>query len=289
MKSLIFSLLPVLYLAQIQYAAKEFGICPLIQCNGQPVLPVGLRDEIGVETAKVFCPKCKNVYQPPSSRSSSRGGGGHHSSFISGGNGGGGGGAVDGAAFGTTFPHLFLMTFNNLVPDPHPPDSAYVPRVFGFRVHRSAHRGSGGGGTVGAYSGNGRRVGGASSYAQRSMANMTSTKVTGAGSRVGTGMPMQEISNGVKDDENEGEDEKGVEDAGIGAAEEVVTTSLKPLKKEDSGDDNGQAAAAEEGGDCAIDETATKDDDNRKREKGENSDISSNASKRQRCSVEAGS
>ena len=131
------------------------------------------------------------------------------------------------------------MTFNNLVPDPHPPDSAYVPRVFGFRVHRSAHRGSGGGGTVGAYSGNGRRVGGASSYAQRSMANMTSTKVTGAGSRVGTGMPMQEISNGVKDDENEGEDEKGVEDAGIGAAEEVVTTSLKPLKKEDSGDDNG--------------------------------------------------
>ena len=56
---------------------------------------------------------------------------------------------MDGAAFGTTFPHLFLMTFNNLVPDPHPPDSAYVPRVFGFRVHRSAHRGSGGGGLSG--------------------------------------------------------------------------------------------------------------------------------------------
>ena len=180
------------------------------------------------------------------------------------------------------------MTFNNLVPDPHPPDSAYVPRVFGFRVHRSAHRGSGGGGAVGAYSGNGRRLGGASSYAQRSMANMTSTKVTGAGSRGGTGLPMQEISNGVKVDKNEGgEDEKGVEYAGIGAAEEAVTTSLKPIDKEGSENDDEQAAALEEGGDCAIDETATTNDDNRKREIGENSDRSSNASKRQRCSVEA--
>lgn len=44
---------------------------------------------------------------------------------------------MDGAAFGTTFPHLFLMTFSNLVPDPLQQDSAYIPRVFGFRVHMS--------------------------------------------------------------------------------------------------------------------------------------------------------
>eukprot|EP00584_Thalassiosira_punctigera_P006418 CAMPEP_0172534118 /NCGR_PEP_ID=MMETSP1067-20121228/6600_1 /TAXON_ID=265564 ORGANISM="Thalassiosira punctigera, Strain Tpunct2005C2" /NCGR_SAMPLE_ID=MMETSP1067 /ASSEMBLY_ACC=CAM_ASM_000444 /LENGTH=225 /DNA_ID=CAMNT_0013318869 /DNA_START=284 /DNA_END=958 /DNA_ORIENTATION=+ len=124
-----------------KYAAKEFGTCPLVQCNGQPVLPVGLRDEIGVDTAKIFCPKCKSVYQPPPVRSR----GGHHPSN------GGGGGAVDGAAFGTTFPHLFLMTFNNLVPDPLPQNSAYIPRVFGFRVHQSAHR-QGGGGTYPALS-----------------------------------------------------------------------------------------------------------------------------------------
>lgn len=43
--------------------------------------------------------------------------------------------AVDGAAFGTTFAHLFLMTFNNLVPDGLSQESTYVPRVFGFRVH----------------------------------------------------------------------------------------------------------------------------------------------------------
>lgn len=32
------------------------------------------------------------------------------------------------------------MTFSNLVPDPLPVNSAYVPRVFGFRVHPSARQ-----------------------------------------------------------------------------------------------------------------------------------------------------
>ena len=77
---------------------------------------------------KIFCPKCQCVYHPPPVRSRSS----HHSSA--------GAAGVDGAAFGTTFPHLFLMTFSNLVPDRLPPTSAYVPRVFGFRVHLSARQ-----------------------------------------------------------------------------------------------------------------------------------------------------
>lgn len=48
---------------------------------------------------------------------------------------------VDGAYFGTTFPHLFFMTYKGLVPDP--PEKTFVPRVFGFRVH--ARNLSGGG------------------------------------------------------------------------------------------------------------------------------------------------
>jgi casein kinase II subunit beta len=112
----------------LQYAAKEFGTCPLAQCQGQPVLPVGLKDEMGADTVKIFCPKCQCVYHPPPIRSRSSS---HHGAGSSG---------VDGAAFGTTFPHLFLMTFSNLVPDPLPPNSAYVPRVFGFRVHMSARQ-----------------------------------------------------------------------------------------------------------------------------------------------------
>ena len=83
---------------------------------------------MGADTVKIFCPKCQCVYHPPPVRSRSS----HH--------GGTGAAGVDGAAFGTTFPHLFLMTFSNLVPDRLPPDSAYVPRVFGFRVHMSARQ-----------------------------------------------------------------------------------------------------------------------------------------------------
>ena len=102
-----------------QYASKEFGTCPLIQCSGQPVLPVGLKDEMGAETCKIFCPKCSMVYHPPPVRSRA-----------------GNASGVDGAAFGTTFPHLFLMTFANLVPDPLSANSTYIPRVFGFRLHK---------------------------------------------------------------------------------------------------------------------------------------------------------
>jgi hypothetical protein len=43
---------------------------------------------------------------------------------------------MDGAYFGTTFPHLFLMTFSNIVPPPL--TASYVPRVFGFRIKRDA-------------------------------------------------------------------------------------------------------------------------------------------------------
>ena len=88
---------------------------------------------MGADTVKIFCPKCQCVYHPPPVRSRSS----HH--------GGAGVAGVDGAAFSTTFPHLFLMTFSNLVPDPLPKDSAYIPRIFGFRVHMSARQRASGG------------------------------------------------------------------------------------------------------------------------------------------------
>jgi len=40
-----------------KYASKEFGTCPLVQCAGQPVLPVGLKDEMGADTVKIFLSK----------------------------------------------------------------------------------------------------------------------------------------------------------------------------------------------------------------------------------------
>ena len=40
---------------------------------------------------------------------------------------------MDAAFIGTTFPHLFFMTFENKVPPPA--RDVYVPRVFGFKLH----------------------------------------------------------------------------------------------------------------------------------------------------------
>ncbi|KAB5564163.1 hypothetical protein DKX38_004217 [Salix brachista] len=41
---------------------------------------------------------------------------------------------IDGAYFGTTFPHLFLMTYGHL--KPQKVVQSYVPRVFGFKIHK---------------------------------------------------------------------------------------------------------------------------------------------------------
>lgn len=42
---------------------------------------------------------------------------------------------IDGAYFGTTFPHLFLMTYGHL--KPQKPTQNFVPRVFGFKIHKT--------------------------------------------------------------------------------------------------------------------------------------------------------
>ena len=75
-----------------KYEAQHFGHCPRVFCNSARVLPVGCHDSPGVDTVKLFCPSCLDVYTPPNSRFQS----------------------VDGAFFGTTFGCLFFMTFPEL-------------------------------------------------------------------------------------------------------------------------------------------------------------------------------
>ncbi len=79
-------------------------------CNNHPCLPVGTSDVFRTATVKIFCPKCSDIYFPRSKYQ----------------------GNIDGAYYGTTFPHLFLMTYGYL----KPPQCAttYVPRIFGFRI-----------------------------------------------------------------------------------------------------------------------------------------------------------
>ena len=93
----------------------DFGRCPRVCCNGQPVLPVGQSDQARTSTVKVYCPRCKDIYFPWSKYQ----------------------GNIDGAYFGTTFPHLFMMTFNHL--QPSKPQQEYVPKIFGFKVNEAAY------------------------------------------------------------------------------------------------------------------------------------------------------
>ena len=132
-----------------KYRLAHFGRCPHVFCQGQPVLPVGLSDLPRNYTVNVFCPRCHGLFFPKSTRQAN----------------------IDGAYFGTTFPHLYLMThpvsvggivvsgskncglahlfrlvmlllwmllwmLQDMVPTK--PTQTYHPRVYGFRVHESS-------------------------------------------------------------------------------------------------------------------------------------------------------
>mmetsp|Transcript_11621 Transcript_11621/g.14199 ORF Transcript_11621/g.14199 Transcript_11621/m.14199 type:complete len:555 (-) Transcript_11621:433-2097(-) len=97
-----------------KYRAASFGRCPRVFCQGQPVLPVGLSDLPRNYTVNVFCPRCHGLFFPKSTRQAN----------------------VDGAYFGTTFPHLYLMTHPDMIPAR--PTQVYVPRVYGFKIHPSS-------------------------------------------------------------------------------------------------------------------------------------------------------
>ncbi|KAH8976627.1 casein kinase II regulatory subunit-domain-containing protein [Lactarius hatsudake] len=143
-----------------KYEAGVFGSCPRVYCMGCNVVPCGRSDLPGLDTVKLFCPNCNDIYVPASSRFQ----------------------GVDGAFFGTTFAHLFFQTYRELMPAPfwkHPSSSGslspslsprsvtgsnssqqapfvnpnphggqkraagkvYVPRIYGFKVSERAKSG----------------------------------------------------------------------------------------------------------------------------------------------------
>ncbi|KAI9145341.1 hypothetical protein BKA69DRAFT_1050928 [Paraphysoderma sedebokerense] len=68
---------------------RHFGVCPRTFCYNFPLLPVGRYDQPGLDTVKVYCYNCMDIYNPSGSRYQ----------------------RVDGAFFGSTFPHLLFQTF----------------------------------------------------------------------------------------------------------------------------------------------------------------------------------
>ena len=87
-----------------------FGNCPRIYCNGQKLLPVGLDDDVRKSSVKCFCPKCQDIYHP------------YPVIFRK----------IDGAAFGTTFPHLLMLQFPEL--KVNTASKKYTTKVFGFKI-----------------------------------------------------------------------------------------------------------------------------------------------------------
>lgn len=94
----------------------EFGRCPRSLCNDQCCLPIGVTDARDTHSVKLFCPRCSDIYDPVAARHKN----------------------IDGAYFGTTFPHLFFLVFPEL--KPHNEKVDYLPKIFGFQLHKTSHQ-----------------------------------------------------------------------------------------------------------------------------------------------------
>lgn len=97
-----------------KFTDGAFGRCPRAYCAGQQVLPVGESDMPRISTVRIFCPMCWDLYFPRSRN--------HYT--------------LDGAYWGTTFPHLFLSAYPSVVPQRS--KERYIPRIYGFKIHESA-------------------------------------------------------------------------------------------------------------------------------------------------------
>lgn len=69
-----------------KFLAGKFGTCPRVMCEKQNVIPIGISEDVKLTRVKIYCPRCKDIYSPKKK-------------FAD----------VDGAYFGTSFPHLLLM------------------------------------------------------------------------------------------------------------------------------------------------------------------------------------
>lgn len=109
-----------MYLQVDKYEAGTFGVCPRVNCIGTNVCPSGRSDTPGLDTVKLYCPNCHDIYIPPSSRFQ----------------------GVDGAFFGTTFAHLFFQSYRELAPAPFYKPGPIVSSPGGRSPHSSSSGGS---------------------------------------------------------------------------------------------------------------------------------------------------
>ncbi len=74
---------------------------------------MGESDEPGKAPLRLYCPTCQDVYSPTKKAQA----------------------ALDGAFFGTSFAHMFMMNFPELFRQKR---EDFVPQAYGFRIHASS-------------------------------------------------------------------------------------------------------------------------------------------------------
>jgi len=99
-----------------KYKKVDFGRCPRVLCQAQPLLPVGLTDIAHEKSVKLYCGRCEDIYSPKSSRH----------------------GTIDGAYFGTSLPHLLFLCYPSLIPPKHGPNEIPVALGGGVSGDRTA-------------------------------------------------------------------------------------------------------------------------------------------------------
>jgi len=97
-----------------KFKKSDFGKCPRVMCDSQPLLPMGQSDISNSSPVKLYCARCEDTYNPKSSRHA----------------------AIDGAYFGTSFHNILFQVYPAMLPPKS--QRRFEPRVFGFKVHAAA-------------------------------------------------------------------------------------------------------------------------------------------------------
>ncbi|ORX95408.1 casein kinase-like protein subunit II beta [Clohesyomyces aquaticus] len=97
-----------------KFKKSDFGKCPRVMCDSQPLLPMGQSDIANTSPVKLYCARCEDLYNPKSSRHA----------------------VIDGAYFGTSFHNILFQVYPAMLPPKS--QRRYEPRVFGFKMHAAA-------------------------------------------------------------------------------------------------------------------------------------------------------
>ena len=95
-----------------KYQDHLFKTCPRVVCQKTFCFPIGISDDISINTVKMYCPKCQEIYNV------------NDGSFS----------VIDGAFFGTHWISK-LIELNPQIHSNEPPNQNYIPRIFGFKIY----------------------------------------------------------------------------------------------------------------------------------------------------------